>query len=144
MSSFIRTLIKKKKSLVCFTCGYLHTKLAEFNSLKKTICPTELKTVTIWYFTDLSFLRAESIVANTEVFQKRSNFWVAAVVHSVISDCNPADCSTLRLPCLSPSPGVCSNSCPLNPCCHPTISSSVAPFSCPQPFPASGSFPICR
>ena len=38
---------------------------------------------------------------------------------------------------------VCSNSCPLNSWCHPTISSSVAPFSsCPQSFPASGSFPI--
>ena len=46
-----------------------------------------------------------------------------------------------RLPYLSPSPGVCSNVCPLNWWCHPTISSSVAPFSsCPQPFPASGLF----
>ena len=37
---------------------------------------------------------------------------------------------------------VCSNSCPLNQCCYPTISSSAAPFSaCPQSFPASGSFP---
>ena len=34
-----------------------------------------------------------------------------------------------RLPCPSPSPGVCSNSCPLSPWCHPTISSSVVPFS---------------
>ena len=38
-----------------------------------------------------------------------------------------------RLPCLSPSPGVCSNSCPLSRWCHPTISSSASPFSsCPQ------------
>ena len=43
------------------------------------------------------------------------------------------------VPCPSPSPGVCSNSCPLSQGCHPAISSSVAPFSsCPQPFPASG------
>ena len=43
-----------------------------------------------------------------------------------------------RLPCPSLSPGVCSNSYPLNQWCHPTISSSVAPFSsCPQSFPAS-------
>ena len=42
----------------------------------------------------------------------------------------------------SPSLRVCSNSCPLSQWCHPTISSSVAPFSsCPQSFPASGSFP---
>ena len=45
-----------------------------------------------------------------------------------------------RLPC-PPSPGVCSNSCPLSCWCHPTISSSVAPLSfCLQSFPASGSF----
>ena len=46
-----------------------------------------------------------------------------------------------RLPCLSPSPRACSNSCPLSQCCLPTISSSVTPFSCCLPsFPASGSF----
>ena len=50
-----------------------------------------------------------------------------------------------RLPCPSLTPGVCSNSCPLSRWCHTTISSSVAPFSsCPQSFPASGSFPISR
>ena len=46
-----------------------------------------------------------------------------------------------KLPCPSPSPWVCSNSCPLSQGCHPTIPSSVAPFSsCPQSFPTSGSF----
>ena len=46
-----------------------------------------------------------------------------------------------RLPCPSPSSRVCSNSCPLSQWCHPTISSSVTPCSsCPQSFPASGSF----
>ena len=48
-----------------------------------------------------------------------------------------------KLPCLSPSSGVCSNSSPLTQGCHPTISSSVIPFSsCLQSFPASGSFPM--
>ena len=46
----------------------------------------------------------------------------------------------VRLPCPSPTPRVCSNSCPSNQWCHPTISSSVIPFSsCPQSSPASGS-----
>ena len=45
-----------------------------------------------------------------------------------------------RLLCPSLSPSVCSNSCPLNWWCHPTISSSVTPFFCFQPFPVSGSF----
>ena len=50
-----------------------------------------------------------------------------------------------RLPCPSPTPGDCSNSCPLGWWCHPTISSSVFPFSsCLQPFPASGSFPMSQ
>ena len=50
-----------------------------------------------------------------------------------------------RLPCPSPTPIACSNSCPLNWCCHPTISSSIVPFSSHlQSFPASGSFPISQ
>ena len=50
-----------------------------------------------------------------------------------------------RLPCLSPSPGVSSNSCPLSRWCSPTISSSVVPFfSCLQSFPASGCFPMSQ
>ena len=49
----------------------------------------------------------------------------------------PAACqASLSLP----SPGARPNSCPLSQWCHPSISSSVAPFSCPQSFPASGSF----
>ena len=48
----------------------------------------------------------------------------------------------VRPPCPSPTPGVHSNSCPLNRWCHPAISSSVVPFSsCPQSLPASESFP---
>ena len=48
----------------------------------------------------------------------------------------------VRLPCPSLSPRVCSNSCPLSWWCHPTISSSVTPFSsCHQTFPVSGCFP---
>ena len=48
-----------------------------------------------------------------------------------------------RLPCPSPTPRVCSKSCPLCHRCYPTISSSVLPFSsCLQSFPASRSFPM--
>ena len=50
-----------------------------------------------------------------------------------------------RLPCPSPTPRVCSNSCPLSWWCHPTISSSVISFSSHlQSFPASGSFQMSR
>jgi len=50
-----------------------------------------------------------------------------------------------RPPCPSPTPRCCSNSGPSSQWCHPTISSSVVPFSsCLQSFPASGSFPMCQ
>jgi len=50
-----------------------------------------------------------------------------------------------RPPCPSPTPGVYSNSCPLSQWCHPTISSSVVPFSSHlQSFPASGSFQMSQ
>ena len=63
---------------------------------------------------------------------------------SVLSDyLRPHGLQHSRLPCPSLSPGACSNSCPLSWWCHPTILSSVAPFSsCAQSFPASGSFPM--
>ena len=58
-----------------------------------------------------------------------------------INSLQPYGLRHTRLSCPSTSPGTCSNSCPLNQWCHPTISSSVAPFfSCLQSFPASGSF----
>ena len=61
---------------------------------------------------------------------------------SVMSDSlRPHGLQLTRPPCPSPTPGVYSNSCPLSQWCHPAISSSVVPFSsCPQSFPASGSF----
>ena len=62
--------------------------------------------------------------------------------HSVVSDSLwPREPQNARPPCLSPTPGVHPNPCALSRWCHPTISSSVVPFSfCPQSFPASGSF----
>ena len=67
---------------------------------------------------------------------------------SVAKSCatlSPHGLQHTKLPCPSLSPGVCSNSCPLSQWCHPTISSSVAPFSsCPQSFPASGSLPMSQ
>ena len=61
---------------------------------------------------------------------------------SVMSNAlQPREPQHTRSPCPSPTPRVHPNSCPLNWWCHPTISSSVIPFSsCPQSFPASGSF----
>ena len=66
--------------------------------------------------------------------------------HSVTSNSlQPHGLQHARPPCLSPTPRVYSNSCPLSRWCHPTISSSVGPFSsCLQSFPASESFQISQ
>ena len=57
----------------------------------------------------------------------------------------PHELQHTRPPCPSPTPQVYTNSYPLSQSCHPTISSSVVPVSsCPQSFPASGSFPISQ
>ena len=66
--------------------------------------------------------------------------------HSVMSDSLwPHGLQHARPPCPSLSLRACSNSCPLSWWCHPTISSSVVPFSsCLLSFPASGSFPMSR
>ena len=66
--------------------------------------------------------------------------------HSVMSDSlQPRRLQHARLRCPSLSPGVCSNSCPLSQWWHPTMLSSVVPFtSCLQSFPASGSFPMSQ
>ena len=70
--------------------------------------------------------------------------WMVQFSPSVVSDSLwPHEPQHPRLPCPSPTPGVYPNSCPSSRWCHPAISSSVVPFSsCPQCFPASGSFPL--
>ena len=65
---------------------------------------------------------------------------------SVVSNSlQPHELQHARPPCPSPTPGVRPNPCPSSRWCHPTISSSFVPFSsCPQSFPASGSFPMSQ
>ena len=75
------------------------------------------------------------------------NAFYLAVVQSLshVGLCDPVSCSKPGFFCPSLSPWVCSNSCPLNQWCYPTISSSFAPFSsCPQFFPPSGYFPVSQ
>ena len=94
------------------------------------------------------------------VFQSRTGFWLlswywylcllshgsAQSSHSVVSNSlRLHGLQHARFPCQSPTPGACSNSCPSSRWCHPTISSSVVPFSsCLQYFPASRSFPMSQ
>ena len=75
-----------------------------------------------------------------------SQFSSVQFSHSVVSDSLRLHESQHAGPsCPSPTPGVHPNPCPLSRWCHPTISSSVVPFSsCPQSFPASGSFQMSQ
>ena len=82
------------------------------------------------------------------VQQKQTQHWRKLSVqfsHSIVSDSlRPHGPQCSGPPCPSPTPRVHPNSCPLSQWCHPTISSSVVPFSCPQSFPASGSFQMSQ
>ena len=77
---------------------------------------------------------------------------VLSIIHSVQFSCSvvsdslwPYGLQHARPPCPSPTSGVYANSCPLSRWCHPSISSSVVPFSShPQSFPASGSFQMSQ
>ena len=77
-----------------------------------------------------------------EVLIYSSTTSFSSVAESCLTLWNPMDCSVPGFPVQTP--GACSNSCPSSWWCHPTISSSVIPFSCLQSFPASVSFPVSQ
>ena len=78
--------------------------------------------------------------------QDKSSISSVPFKSSVMSDSSqPHGLQHSRLPCPSPTARACSNSRPSSQWCHPTISSSVVPFSSRlQSFPASGSFPLSQ
>ena len=95
----------------------------------------------LWSTRDLS---GRTIIINSIHF---CNLYYNSVQfsHSVVSDSATHGLQHATPPCVSPTPGVYSNSGPLSGWCHPTISSSVGPFSSHlQSFPAPGSFPLSQ
>jgi len=81
-------------------------------------------------------------LASCLVWQKQKSVQFS---HSVMSNSLwPHGLQHTRLPCPSPTPEACWNSCPSSWWCHPTVSSSVIPFSCLQSFPASGSLQMSQ
>ena len=88
-----------------------------------------------------------ALCLNSDEHQPQNMPWFSVQFsRSVASDSlRPYVPQHARPPCPSPTPRVHPNSCPLCWWCHPTISSSVNPSSsCPQSFPASGSFPMSQ
>ena len=93
-----------------------------------------------WDIVDLqySIVSGKLNIMNQKLYRCSSVQFSCSVVSNSLW---PHELQHARLPCPSPTPGACSNSCPSSRWCHPTISSSVVPFpSCLQSFPASGSF----
>ena len=87
-------------------------------------------------------IKKSELLANTARWMNLKILQSVQVSQSVVSDSlQPHGLQHARPPCPSPTPRVYSNSCPLSRWYHPTISSSVIPFSHLQSFPASGSFP---
>ena len=86
-------------------------------------------------------IRNQSIIS--QLSRKHSSVQFSlSVLSNFLQTC---ETQQTRPPCPSPTPRVHPNSCPLSWWCHPTISSSVVPFSsCPQSLPASGSFPMSQ
>ena len=92
----------------------------------------------------ISFQKSFHVIIN--IIMSNLQFSTVQFSRSVIFDSlQPHEPQYTRPPCPSPTPRVHPNPCPLSWWCHPTISSSVVPFSsCPQSFPASGSFQMSQ
>ena len=95
-----------------------------------------------------SFQTPLSLPLASDTQQASNELWGLLLLfsHVVVSDSlQPHEPQHARAPCPLPTAWVYPNPCPLNHWCHPTISSSVIPFSsCPQSFSASGSFPMSQ
>ena len=96
------------------------------------------------FISNLNNIPSKSILGKTK--QGHSVWHSVQLSHSVMSNSlRPHGLQHSRLPCPSPTPGAYSNSCLLSCRCHPTISSSVIPFSFHlQSFPESGSFSVSQ
>ena len=140
------------------TLSQIKTNAAWYHYMWKLQKPNTLKQIQRWLWESSGLGTGEMLLKEHKFAVRRwlspgdlkSAQWSYSMLlsttfsHSVVSDSlRPHGPQHARLPCPSPSPWACSNSCPLNHRCHPTISSSVASLSsCPQSFPASGSFSV--
>ena len=92
----------------------------------------------------LNIIPVEGILRVSHLINSGSGICFVCLVAKSCQTLWPHGLHHASLPCPSPSPRVCSNSCPLGQWCHPTILSSVIPLSCLQSFPSSGSFWMSR
>ena len=98
----------------------------------------------------MNTIKAEELISSKILMKSticlKFQGYIVQFSRSVVSDSlQPHEPLHTRPPCPSPTPGVHPKPCPSSRWCHPTTSSSVIPYSsCPQSFPASGSFPMSQ
>ena len=146
-------LVKKKKKYILVGRSHLRT-LTQLQNRDGTFIRRCLKSSVlllplVYCFSDeFQIKNIVQTILYLNVSDKTENHSVQSVRFSHSVMCNsllPHELQHSRPPCPSPAPRVYSDSCPLSRWCHPAISSSVVPFSsCPQPLPASGSFPVSQ
>ena len=114
---------------ISFCCIFCQLKFSRDNYMLSLICRI------------LKIIQMDLQKRNRHKKQTTVQFSCSVVSNSL----RPHELHHARPPCPTPTPRVHPNPCPLSRWCHPTISSSVDPFSsCPQSFPASGSFPVSQ
>ena len=143
-NSAIFSLYISKLYCVPYGCVHAHSRLFKFLSefLCSLFCNDEPKFLkcTVYYYLYTSFIFICICLQYHFLL-----FFVQFSCSVVSNSLRPHEPQHTRLPCPSPTPGVYPNSAPLSQWCHPSISSSVVPFSsCPRSFPASGSFQMSQ
>ena len=105
-----------------------------------------LHTLKIYWKIPVNWIESRISLGHSPVLRFNDLCGSVQLSHSIMSDSlRPHGLQHARPPCPSPTPGVYSNPWPLSWWCHPTISSSVVPFSsCLPSFPASGSFKMSQ
>ena len=118
---------------------FFHLFLGRWSNASAICTPTVTNVKGLWGLTWIQLVETEKWCCSYSETEERMFIACGIVFISVAQSCPtlwPQRLQHSRLPCQSPTLGACSNSCPSSQWCHPTISSSVVPFSsCLQSFP---------
>ena len=139
------SLITKNKATIWFnnpTPGHLSGQ--NYNSKRYTHPYVHNGTIHNSQDMKITWIHVHKWMNKEDMIHMQWNIQFSSVTQSCLIICAPLTAAR-QASLLSSVPGACSNSCPSSQWCHPTISSSLVPFSsCLQSFPESGSFPMCQ
>ena len=139
-----------RKTELVILCPYVHRQI-DCPDWMVSAFTTQVKEVASEYQSMHRAIHREMLASqkilpeHSKVFQDMTKIISLLKVNALLRSYPTLSDQHSRLPCPSPTPRACSNSCPLSRWCHPIISSSVIPFSsCLQSFPVSGSFLVSQ